>query len=69
MANEANNMVRDKEERVPSPNHSVKSVTVPHTPTPNVAAISDSILALATNMPNDQITNAFGQLKVGHKAR
>ncbi|KAG2330609.1 hypothetical protein Bca52824_001789 [Brassica carinata] len=35
------------------------SVTVPNTPTPSVAATSDSILALATtNKPNDQITNA-----------
>ncbi|KAG2333525.1 hypothetical protein Bca52824_004705 [Brassica carinata] len=57
LATEENNMVKDKEERVPSPNHSVMSVTVPHTPTPSVAATPDSNLALATNKPNDQITS------------
>ncbi|WZZ59783.1 hypothetical protein YC2023_059890 [Brassica napus] len=50
LANEANNMVRDKEDRD-------ATVTVSHPPTPSVEATSDPILALVAtiNKPIDKI--------------
>ncbi|CAN6832061.1 unnamed protein product, partial [Brassica oleracea] len=62
LANEANNMVRDKEDRD-------ATVTVSHPPTPSVEATSDPILTLVAtiNKPIDKITIIENESKMEAK--